>query len=297
MVCGSESLVRYATDRIYLIRTLKEFVHYDEFGREQGAGVRQKSEDLFNLLSNLGTLAEARRNKTLPGWSRTQLQLGAPNGAQYPGNVPAIEAPPEAEDSELQRAIEESKRTAALDEERRKQRRSEEGFFNNLASPKSQPMNHNGRKGGVTTVECITEYRALPYEQPRTITYQSPQEQVKPIQQPRSYSYELPCEERKAIAPPPKENPFLNKPLPLMLTEANPFENEIEASPNTDPFHEIPQQAPLEQYNIPIPQQRTRSHTVGDMAMGAKPVMPANMTPQFSANRKEPKRDPSYRPG
>lgn len=82
-----------------------------------------------------------------------------------------------------------------------------------------------------------------------------------------------------------------------MLTEANPFENEIEASPNTDPFHEIPQQAPLEQYNIPIPQQRTRSHTVGDMAMGAKPVMPANMTPQFSANRKEPKRDPSYRPG
>lgn len=297
VVCGSDSLVRYATDRIYLIRTLKEFVHYDEFGREQGAGVRQKSEDLVNLLTNPAMLAEARRNKKLPGWSRNST-ADICHISEYPGNTLAIEGPPrnDPDDAELQRAIEESKRTAAAEEERRKRNQSEDGFFNNLANLKHQPVIH---KEGIKTIEYITEVRAVPYQQQpqvRAIPYES---QQSPKLQQRSQSYELPYEERKTIMPPPAaENPFLNKPQILMLPEANPFDNEVvEASPNTDPFREIPQEAPMQQYSIPMPQQRTRSHTVGDMSMGAKPVLPANLTPQFSANRTDPRHDPTYRPG
>ena len=267
-------------------------MHYDEFGREQGAGVRQKSDDLVNLLTNSNMLAEARRNKSLPGWSRASAEVPRIAAAEYPGNaLPAIEAPPE--DEELQRAIEESKRTAAAEDERRKRNQSEDGFFNNLASPKSQPVPHGK---GLKTIEYITEVRTLP-------TSNQPQKPVK-LQQ-RSQSYELPYEERKAImrSTSPKQvaaadNPFLNKPQILLLPEANPFQNEVEASPNSDPFHEIPQQAPImQQYSVPMPQQRARSHTVGDMSMGAKPVLPANLTPQFSANRNDPRQDSTYRPG
>ena len=36
VIFGSEAIVNYAKDSIYTIKTLKEFIHIDEKGRDKG---------------------------------------------------------------------------------------------------------------------------------------------------------------------------------------------------------------------------------------------------------------------
>ncbi|SCV68312.1 BQ2448_433 [Microbotryum intermedium] len=47
---GSENVVQYFRENIYIVKTLKEFQYIDEFGKDQGANVRQKAKDITNLL-------------------------------------------------------------------------------------------------------------------------------------------------------------------------------------------------------------------------------------------------------
>jgi epsin len=60
---GSENVVIYFRDNIYIIKTLKEFQYVDEDGKDQGANVRQKAKDITNLLSDEGRLREERRSR------------------------------------------------------------------------------------------------------------------------------------------------------------------------------------------------------------------------------------------
>lgn len=127
---GSENTVIYFKDNLYVIKTLKEFQFVDEYGKDQGANVRQKAKDITNLLTDDARLREERRSRATmrdrmirggPGdlgqdddelenenerRRRAQAMLGAPKGA----------AP--KEDDEMRRAIEASKRSLA-DEQRR----------------------------------------------------------------------------------------------------------------------------------------------------------------------------------
>ncbi|RXW20484.1 hypothetical protein EST38_g5347 [Candolleomyces aberdarensis] len=60
---GSENVVIYFRDNIYIIKTLKEFQYVDEYGKDQGANVRQKAKDITNLLMDEGRLREERRSR------------------------------------------------------------------------------------------------------------------------------------------------------------------------------------------------------------------------------------------
>ncbi len=64
--CGSEMVVNYARDRIYMIGTLKEFQHVDQQGFDQGGNVRNKSRDIVDLLNDEAALEKARTTKSIP---------------------------------------------------------------------------------------------------------------------------------------------------------------------------------------------------------------------------------------
>jgi epsin len=60
---GSENVVIYFRDNIYIIKTLKEFQYVDEDGKDQGANVRQKAKDITNLLQDESRLRDERRSR------------------------------------------------------------------------------------------------------------------------------------------------------------------------------------------------------------------------------------------
>ncbi|KPV78334.1 uncharacterized protein RHOBADRAFT_33004, partial [Rhodotorula graminis WP1] len=47
---GSDNVVQYFRENIYIVKTLKEFQYVDETGKDQGANVRQKAKDITSLL-------------------------------------------------------------------------------------------------------------------------------------------------------------------------------------------------------------------------------------------------------
>lgn len=47
---GSEKCVMWAKDNLYIVKTLREFVHFDEYNNDQGAIIRVKAKELVSLL-------------------------------------------------------------------------------------------------------------------------------------------------------------------------------------------------------------------------------------------------------
>ncbi len=60
---GSENVVVYFRANIYIIKTLKEFQYIDEYGKDQGANVRQKAKDITNLLTDEARLRQERLSR------------------------------------------------------------------------------------------------------------------------------------------------------------------------------------------------------------------------------------------
>ncbi|KAA1473303.1 ENTH-domain-containing protein [Dentipellis sp. KUC8613] len=114
---GSENVVIYFRDNIYVVKTLKEFQYVDEYGKDQGANVRQKAKDITNLLQDESRLRQERRARS----SMRDRMLGQPgddededeNALRRSRSEPR--RPPRDED-ELRRAIEESKRSLAQEQ-------------------------------------------------------------------------------------------------------------------------------------------------------------------------------------
>jgi epsin len=121
---GSENVVIYFRDNIYIIKTLKEFQYMDEDGKDQGANVRQKAKDITNLLSDEGRLREERRSRAhmrdrMIRGSGSGLEDGDNDGenaqtgsSRRPVNGPTRRGK-DRDEEELRKAIEESKRSLA----------------------------------------------------------------------------------------------------------------------------------------------------------------------------------------
>ncbi|RKP38393.1 hypothetical protein BJ085DRAFT_11605, partial [Dimargaris cristalligena] len=62
--CGSDNVANYASQNLYIVKTLKEFQHKDESGKDQGANVRQKAKEITTLLEDEERLREARSNRS-----------------------------------------------------------------------------------------------------------------------------------------------------------------------------------------------------------------------------------------
>ncbi|KAG0324126.1 hypothetical protein BGZ99_002185 [Dissophora globulifera] len=106
---GSENVVKYARENLYIVKTLKEFQYIDEEGKDQGSNVRQKAKDITALLSDEARLKEARRSRTA---MRDRMSGRAP-GDRYDASTPVYEGPGAGDDDrDLQRALEESRRMA-----------------------------------------------------------------------------------------------------------------------------------------------------------------------------------------
>ena len=74
---GSENVVIYFKDNLYIIKTLKEFQYIDEDSKDQGANVRQKAKDITNLLMDESRLRDQRR-------SRAHMRDRMVNGEENP---------------------------------------------------------------------------------------------------------------------------------------------------------------------------------------------------------------------
>ncbi|KAL9936368.1 hypothetical protein V8E36_004436 [Tilletia maclaganii] len=133
---GSENVIIYFRDNLYLVKTLKEFQHLDDYGKDQGANVRQKAKDITNLLQDEGRLREERRTR-----QSMRDRMGGGSGQPDDEERRRQQQPPRRnrEDDELKRAIEESKRTAREQEERiRREVTDEEELQKALALSKAE---------------------------------------------------------------------------------------------------------------------------------------------------------------
>ena len=116
---GSENVVIYFRDNLYIIKTLKEFQYIDEDGKDQGANVRQKAKDITNLLMDEARLREERRNRAsmrdrmLKGANVGDEDYEDENAVRREGASNLAGRRPNRDEDELRKAIEESKKSLA----------------------------------------------------------------------------------------------------------------------------------------------------------------------------------------
>ena len=121
---GSENVVLYFKDNLYIIKTLKEFQYVDEDGKDCGANVRQKAKDISNLLSDTTRLREERRNRASMRDRMIRGQPGMEEEEELGGERRSTVVPPkknranDKDEEELRRAIEASKQSLAEEQAR-----------------------------------------------------------------------------------------------------------------------------------------------------------------------------------
>ncbi|KAI0781578.1 hypothetical protein BC629DRAFT_1630200 [Irpex lacteus] len=124
---GSENVVIYFRDNVYVIKTLKEFQYVDEYGKDQGANVRQKAKDISNLLTDEARLRQERRSRAnMRDRMIGQRGEGEDELLENENHRRRSGTPTRAggrrrggdDDDELKRAIEESKRSLAEEQAR-----------------------------------------------------------------------------------------------------------------------------------------------------------------------------------
>ncbi|KAI9144053.1 hypothetical protein BKA69DRAFT_906860 [Paraphysoderma sedebokerense] len=123
---GSEQVVNYTKENLYIIKTLKEFQFIDEEGKDQGQNVRQKAKDMTALLSDEARLRDERSQRSTMRDRMTGRAYD--EGGYIPSSSGTIKdrypermerAMTAQEERDLQRAIEESKRLAQEQEVKR----------------------------------------------------------------------------------------------------------------------------------------------------------------------------------
>ncbi|KAL8283226.1 hypothetical protein RQP46_006004 [Phenoliferia psychrophenolica] len=131
---GSENVVMYFRENMYVVKTLKEFQYIDEYGKDQGANVRQKAKDITNLLLDEKRMRDSRKNRAnmngrLQGdnGDRPRSSLENDRGADrdLAAAIAASKASAEDESRRGQRSrgdqeLEEAMRLSREDDERRK---------------------------------------------------------------------------------------------------------------------------------------------------------------------------------
>ncbi|GAA6061033.1 hypothetical protein JCM10212_004607 [Sporobolomyces blumeae] len=112
---GSENVVHYFRENLYIVKTLKEFQYIDEFGKDQGANVRQKAKDITSLLLDEKRMKSQRATRKD---MRSRMAGERPERESRPSNN---QRPTNGgSDSDLQAAIEASKRTAEEEAQRKR---------------------------------------------------------------------------------------------------------------------------------------------------------------------------------
>ncbi|GJN91508.1 hypothetical protein Rhopal_004531-T1 [Rhodotorula paludigena] len=108
---GSDNVVQYFRENLYIVKTLKEFQYIDEAGKDQGANVRQKAKDITSLLLDENRMRSQRASRK----DMRNRMTGQKDDERVRERPSRATPPPRGGggDDELQRAIEASKRSAA----------------------------------------------------------------------------------------------------------------------------------------------------------------------------------------
>ncbi|KAG7086012.1 hypothetical protein E1B28_003534 [Marasmius oreades] len=116
---GSEDVVRYYKENMYMIKTLREFQFVDEDGTDQGANVRQRAKDITNLLLDDSKIRAQRRGRADARDRMRQTERGnsVPWEGGGDGGGGSKRGKRSKEEEDLQRAIEESKKLVAQERE------------------------------------------------------------------------------------------------------------------------------------------------------------------------------------
>ncbi|KAF1845328.1 ENTH-domain-containing protein [Cucurbitaria berberidis CBS 394.84] len=140
---GSELVVTWARKNIYIIKTLREFQHIDEDGRDVGQNVRMAAKELTSLIMDEERLRAERADRK--SWkSRVTGIEEFPGGGQGPHNGEGSHRRPrdgdqrrprrnEEEDLELRLALEASKNEAEEEKKRRQRTVTTVGDDDDLA--------------------------------------------------------------------------------------------------------------------------------------------------------------------
>ncbi|GAA6026257.1 hypothetical protein JCM11491_001279 [Sporobolomyces phaffii] len=114
---GSENVVHYFRENLYIVKTLKEFQYIDEEGKDQGANVRQKAKDITSLLLDERRMKSQRATRKD---MRSRMAGERPDSGAKRDRSNSRPPPLSNGDGDLQAAIEASKRSA--EEEARRNR-------------------------------------------------------------------------------------------------------------------------------------------------------------------------------
>ncbi|GAA5940294.1 epsin [Sporobolomyces koalae] len=114
---GSENVVHYFRENLYIVKTLKEFQYIDEDGKDQGANVRQKAKDITSLLLDEKRMKNQRATRKD---MRSRMAGERPDSGAKRERSNSRPPPNGNADGDLQAAIEASKKSA--EEEARRNR-------------------------------------------------------------------------------------------------------------------------------------------------------------------------------
>lgn len=109
---GSEKCVLWAKDNLYIVKTLREFIHFDELNNDQGAIIRVKAKELVSLLRDDERLRQERELAASKNLRKGRRRREGRSRSDSRAN------PDEAYDEELQRALELSRLTADQEKSR-----------------------------------------------------------------------------------------------------------------------------------------------------------------------------------
>ncbi|KAF7193366.1 Epsin-1 [Pseudocercospora fuligena] len=118
---GSELVVTWARKNIYIIKTLREFIHIDEDGRDVGASIRASAKELTSLILDEERLRAERQNRGSWKSRVTGLEDFGLGGEPTPHQrrQQRQRAPNDDDDLEYKLALEASKHQAEEDAARR----------------------------------------------------------------------------------------------------------------------------------------------------------------------------------
>jgi len=136
---GSPKVAQYFRDNIYIIKTLTEFQHTDDSGRDVGQDVRVRARELSRLLADDKSLAETRRRRKQmhDRMSGRQVNESAneEQGTEKKRSVPPRKQPSQ-EEQDVQRALKLSEQEEAERRRRLKEQGKDGPLFDD---PKAAP--------------------------------------------------------------------------------------------------------------------------------------------------------------
>ncbi|KAI9431683.1 ENTH-domain-containing protein [Lactarius psammicola] len=134
---GSPKVAQYFRDNIYIIKTLTEFQHTDDSGRDVGQDVRVRARELSRLLADDKSLAETRSRRKQMHDRMAGRRVGENANEEKQRPVPPRKQPSQ-EEQDIQRALKLSEQEEAERRRRLKEQGKDSSLFDD---PKAAPSN------------------------------------------------------------------------------------------------------------------------------------------------------------